>query len=376
MNTLFEHILNKIPKLKFFNWKENFKLVSGKILSEFTLAYETYGTLDRTKSNAILIFHALSGSSHVYNDNTGVGGWWDEMVGPKKAFDTEKYFIICVNILGSCYGSTGPASINPETQKPYGLTLPILTIHDMVKAIRILIDSLGIYKLLAVTGGSMGGMQALDWVKSYPDRTESVIIMATAAYATTFNIAFNEVQRQAIYSDLNWKDGNYYSGSPPDAGLRLAREIGHITYLSEDSMREKFGRALQHNPEIVFKFTEEFQVESYLQYKGSSFTKRFDANSYLYITKAIDYFDLRKNGHLTNAFSHITEPRFLVVSFTSDWLYPTTQSKEIVLALKSNGIGVSFVELDINYGHDSFLVKTRDLSEIVSNFLDNTYKSK
>jgi len=318
-----------------------------------------------------LIFHALSGSSHVYKDNSKLGGWWDEMVGPNKPFDTKKYFIICANILGSCYGSTGPSSINFETNKPYGLNFPLITIHDIVKATKKLIDSLGINKLLSISGGSMGGMQVLDWVVSYPDITCSVIPMATAAYATTFNIAFNEVQRQAIFSDPNWNNGDYYLSKPPNSGLRLAREIGHITYLSEDSMREKFGRSLQHNPKLLFQFTEEFQVESYLQYKGTSFTRRFDANSYLYITKAIDYFDLRKKGNLASTFSHIKDVRFLVISFSSDWLYPTSQSKELVLALKSNDIDVSFIELIVNYGHDSFLVRCKDLGELVSKFLNS-----
>jgi len=368
---LFEEILEKIPNLKYFQYNKRFKLESGKILSQFKLAYETYGQLNEAKSNVILIFHALSGSSHVYKDNSELGGWWDEMVGPNMAFDTDKYFIICVNLLGSCYGSTGPSSIIPQSRRRYCLEFPIITIHDIVKAIKLLIDHLGVKKILTVTGGSMGGMQALDWVVSYPEMTISIIPMATAAYATTLNIALNEVQRQAIYSDPNWNKGNYYTGYPPNKGLRVARQIGHITYLSEESMREKFGRSLQYNPELVFQFTEEFQVESYLQYKGTSFTKRFDANSYLYITKAIDYFDIRKKGDLKLTFSSLEDVKFLVISFSSDWLYPTSQSKEIVFALKSNGIDVSFVEIDINYGHDSFLVECDDLSELVSKFLNN-----
>ena len=368
---LFEEILRNIPNLKYFQYNKSFELESGKILPKFKLAYETYGQLNDAKSNVILIFHALSGSSHVYKDSSELGGWWDEMVGPNKAFDTDKYFIICVNLLGSCYGSTGPSSINPQTRRRYCLEFPIITIHDIIKAIKLLIDHLGVKKILTVTGGSMGGMQALDWIVSYPEMTISIIPMATAAYATTLNIALNEVQRQAIYSDPYWNKGNYYTGYPPNNGLRVARQIGHITYLSEESMREKFGRNLQYNPELVFQFTEEFQVESYLQYKGTSFTKRFDANSYLYITKAIDYFDIRKNGDLKLTFSPLKDVKFLVISFSSDWLYPTSQSKEIVFALKSNGIEVSFVEIDINYGHDSFLVECEDLSELVSKFLNN-----
>ena len=293
------------------------------------------------------------------------------MVGPGKPFDTNKYFILCANILGSCYGSTGPADINPETQRHYCLDFPIITIHDIVIAIKLLVDHLGINKILAVSGGSMGGMQALDWAVSYPEITISAIPMATAAYATTYNIAFNAVQRQAIYSDPYWNNGNYYNGYPPNKGLQVARQIGHITYLSEESMREKFGRALQHNPDLVFQFTEEFKVESYLQHQGASFIKRFDANSYLYITKTIDYFDVRKNGDLVGTLAPLSNLKFLIISFSSDWLYPTSQSKEIVYALKTNGIDVSFVEIEINYGHDSFLVECDDLSVVVTNFLNN-----
>lgn len=368
---MFDDFLNKIPNLKYFNWDQPFQLESGKSLPNLLLVYETYGKLNRSKSNAILIFHALSGSSHAFKDNCEVGGWWDEMVGPEKPFDPNKYFIICANFLGSCYGSTGPSSINPTTGKYFGLEFPIITIHDMVRAIKLLIDSLGINSLLTVSGGSMGGMQALDWIINYPEITRSIIPMATAAYATTFNIAFNEVQRQAIFSDPNWNNGNYYDSTPPNVGLRLARQIGHITYLSEESMREQFGRNLQHNPQLIFQFTEEFQIESYLQYKGTAFTKRFDANSYLYITKAIDYFDIRKGGDLASAFSHIENTKFLIISFSSDWLYPTSQAKKIVYALKTNSIDVSFVEIKINYGHDSFLVDCLDLREIVNNFLIN-----
>ena len=326
--------------------------------------------MNNSKTNAVIIFHALSGSSHVYRNNSELGGWWDKMVGPNKSFDPSKYFIICANILGSCYGSTGPSSINPQTRKPYCLSFPIITIRDIVRSIKLLIDHLGVKRILTVTGGSMGGMQALDWAISYPEITQSVIPIATAAYATTLNIALNAVQRQAIYSDPSWNKGNYYTGYPPNAGLRLAREIGHITYLSEDSMKERFGRRLQDNPMYNFQFEEEFEVERYLQYKGDSFIKRFDPNSYLYITKTIDYFDIKKEN-LTANFSHLKKVKFLVISFTSDWLYPTSQSKEIVYALKSNGIETSFVEINTNYGHDSFLVECKDLSIVVSNFLNN-----
>ncbi|MBY9006373.1 MAG: homoserine O-acetyltransferase [Candidatus Lokiarchaeota archaeon] len=368
---IIEFILKDIPNLKYFEWNKIFKLVSGESLQNFKLAYETYGVLNKEKSNAILIFHALSGSSHVYRDNSNMDGWWDEMVGPDKPFNIEKYFLICVNVLGGCYGSTGPSSYDQKNNKEYRLDFPMITIHDMVNAIKLLIDHIGIRKLFSITGGSIGGMQALDWVIHYPEMTRSVILMATAAYATTFNIAFNEVQRQSIFSDPNWNNGNYSKERPPINGLRLARQIGHITYLSEDSMKKKFGRNLQNNPKLLFQFTQEFEVESYLHYKGTSFTERFDANSYLYITKAIDYFDIRKNQKLIPAFNHIKNTKFLILSFSSDWLYPTRQSKEIVYALKSNEIDVSFAEIDINYGHDSFLIDCLDLKEITFNFLNN-----
>ena len=368
---VFNSVLDKINSLKYFFWKKDFKLESGRTLPGFQLAYETYGNLNPSRTNVILIFHALSGSSHVYKDESEIGGWWDEMVGVGKPFDPSKYYIICVNILGSCYGSTGPSSINPETKKPYGLSFPIITVHDIIRSIKLLIDHLNIENILAVSGGSLGGFQSLDWAVTFPGITQSVIPIATASYATPFNIAFNEVQRQAIFSDPNWNNGNYYNGEPPNVGLRLAREIGHITYLSEDSMKEKFGRDLRYNPEYVFQFEEEFEVESYLQHKGTSFTKRFDANSYLYITKTIDYFDLRKDGNLSTMFLRLKDIKFLVISFSSDWLYPTSQSREIVYALKSNGIETSFVEIKTNYGHDSFLVRCADLREVITNFLKN-----
>ncbi|KKK43092.1 MAG: Homoserine O-acetyltransferase [Candidatus Lokiarchaeum sp. GC14_75] len=368
---VFNSMLDKINSLKYFYWKKDFKLESGSTLPGFQLAYETYGNLNPPRTNVILIFHALSGSSHVYKDESEIGGWWDEMVGVGKPFDPSKYYIICVNILGGCYGSTGPSSINPETKKPFGLSFPIITVHDIIRSIKLLIDHLNIESILAVTGGSLGGFQTLDWAVSFPNITQSVIPIATASYATTFNIAFNEVQRQAIFSDPNWNNGNYYDGEPPNVGLRLAREIGHITYLSEASMKEKFGRDLRYNPEYEFQFKEEFEVESYLQYKGTSFTKRFDANSYLYITKTIDYFDLRKDGNLSTMFLRLKDIKFLVISFSSDWLYPTSQSREIVYALKSNGIETSFVEIKTSYGHDSFLVRCADLRIVVANFLKN-----
>lgn len=367
---MIQDVLSIIPNVQFFHWKKPIRLESGKTLPEFQLAYETFGTLNKDKSNAILIFHALSGGSHVYKGDSEIDGWWDEMIGPNLPLDTNKFFFICANNLGSCYGSTGPSSINPNTKKVYALDFPIITIHDICHCIKLLIDNMAIKQLLCVVGGSMGGMLVLDWVINYPNYTKSAIPMATAAYATTFNVAFNEVQRQAIYSDPEWNNGDYDLTNPPNRGLKLARQIGHITYLSEESMRDKFGRRLQHNPKLIFQFKEEFQVESYLHYKGTAFTKRFDANTYLYITKAIDYFDLR-NGNLSNTFSRLDDIKFLVISFSSDWLYPTSQAKEIVYALKTNSVNVSFVEIDINYGHDSFLIECKDLKEVVSNFLNS-----
>ncbi|MHA1894527.1 MAG: homoserine O-acetyltransferase MetX [Candidatus Helarchaeota archaeon] len=356
---------------RFFNLSSSLELDCGKKIEDVIIAYETYGTLNKKKNNAILIFHALSGSAHVYKNGTKQKGWWDSMIGSKKPFDTDKYFIICSNILGSCYGTTGPSTINKETGKPYGLSFPIITVHDMVKAQKLFIDHLNIRELLSVTGGSLGGMQALDWAISYPEITKTVIPIATTAKTSPQNIAFHEVGRQAIYSDPNWKRGNYYdNGLTPDIGLSIARMVGHITYLSDGSMKRKFGRKFQTNCKIL-DFNSQFQVESYLHHKGLSFTKRFDANSYIYITKAIDYFDLtNRSGGLSKAFKGIAS-KFLVLSFTSDWLYPSYQSKKIVSALKANQVEVSFCEIESNYGYDAFLLpsSTGLYEKMVKNFL-------
>lgn len=349
------------------------QLVSGKRLSPVTLAYETYGKLNDKKTNAILILHALSGTAHAAGYHSPYDkdpGWWDEYIGPGKAFDTNKYFIICSNVIGGCNGSTGPSSINPATGKEYALDFPIVTIADMVNAQRHLIDHLGIDRLLAVCGGSMGGMQALQWAVSYPNRVKSVIAIATAASLSAQGIAFHEVGRQAIFRDPNFNGGNYYGGNPPAAGLSLARMIAHITYLSEKSMHEKFGRKLQNSDLFSFRFDTEFQVESYLHYKGAKFVERFDANSYLYITKAIDYFDLKAEygGKLTNAFEHV-QADFLVIGFTTDWLYPTSQSREIVNALRVVGKNVVYAEIETDYGHDAFLLPNDRMARDISNFL-------
>ncbi len=348
------------------------ELDGGRTLSPVTQAYETYGELTPERDNAILIFHALSGDAHVAGYNTPEDkrpGWWDTMVGPGKAFDTNKYFIICANVIGGCKGSTGPSSINPATGRPYGLLFPILTLGDMVRAQERLVTHLGIEKLLAVAGGSMGGMMALDWSVRYPERVAAVLAIATTPRVTAQSIAFNEVGRQAIMSDPNWNNGDYYDGPPPKSGLAVARMIGHITYLSDEQMHRKFGRRLQDREALGYNFGTEFQVESYLRHQGNSFVQRFDANSYLYITKAIDYFDLA-NGHRSLVESlERAKAEFLVLSFTSDWLFPTEQSKEVVRALHANGLVTTFLEITSNYGHDSFLLPNDELSAAVSGFL-------
>jgi homoserine O-acetyltransferase/O-succinyltransferase len=347
-------------------------LETGKQLGPISIAYETFGTLDKEKDNAILVFHALSGDSHVSGD----GGWWNILIGPGKSIDTDKYFVICSNVIGGCSGSTGPSSINPETSEPYAMDFPIITIRDMVNAQVKLIDHLGIPKLLGCIGGSMGGMQALEWAISYPDRVQSVIAVATAIELPPQGIAFDEVGRQAIITDEVWQkyNGNYYGKEIPEKGLSVARMIGHITYLSKDSMKEKFGRRLQDKEAFSFNFDSEFQVESYLRYQGFKFTQRFDANSYLYITKAINYFDMsRRFGSVQDAFKNTTA-NFLVLSFTSDWLYPPELSKQIVAALQANGVNVTYLNIESTYGHDAFLLPNDAQEKAVKNFLKNQQK--
>ena len=344
-------------------------------LGPITIAYETYGTLNPDKSNAVLILHALSGDSHVagyYSEKDKKPGWWDSMVGPGKGIDTDKYFVICSNIIGSCMGSTGPNTLNPKTAKPYGLEFPVVTIGDMVRAQKSLLDALGIEKLLSVVGGSVGGMQVLEWCVRYPEMVASAIPLATTTKHSALAIAFNEIARQAIMTDPNWNGGDYYSGSRPETGLAVARMIGHVTYLSDQSMRLKFGRRLQDKNDFSFNFDPEFQVESYLRHQGRRFVERFDANAFLYITKAADYFDLAEQhgkGSMVEAFSK-TNARFLVVSFTSDWLYPTYQSREMVRAIKKTGQDVSFCEIEAKWGHDAFLIPNPRLSSILGGFLN------
>jgi homoserine O-acetyltransferase len=364
-------------KKQFFTFAsppDGLKLESGASLGPVTIAYETCGVLNPDKTNVILVLHALSGDSHMagyYNPKDAKPGWWDIMIGPGKGIDTDRYFVICSNIIGSCAGSTGPSSINPETNKEYGTDFPLITIGDMVKAQKALVDHLGIKSILSVIGGSVGGMQVLEWCTRYPDRVRSAIPLATTTRHSALAIAFNEVARQAIMADPNWNNGHYYSGQKPDMGLAIARMIGHITYLSDESMRLKFGRKLQNRSALSFEFGAEFQVESYLQHQGNKFIERFDANSFLYITKAADYFDLagqHGSGSLVKAFSKC-ESKFLVVSYTSDWLYPTYQSKEMVKAMKKNNLDVSFCEIDARWGHDAFLLPSDRLDNLVKGFL-------
>lgn len=358
---------------------EPLQLECGRCLGPVTVAYETYGTLSPKKDNAILILHALSGDAHAagyHHPDDSKAGWWDIMIGPGKAFDTNRYFIICSNVIGGCKGSTGPSSVNPATGKPYAMTFPILTIADMVKVQKLFLDRLGIGQLLSMAGGSMGGMQAIEWLLRYPERTRSAIIIASTAKSSTQSIAFNEVQRHAIVSDPNWNQGNYYDGSKPETGLAIARMIGHITFLSEESMNQKFGRRLQNRDEYGYEFAREFAVESYLHHQGSRFVQRFDANSYLYILKAMDYFDAAQDwggGALEKACARV-QAKTLVISFTSDWLYPPGQSKELVKALRQNNKDVSYLEIESSHGHDAFLLESRSQARVVDSFLDNLYK--
>ncbi|RUA02014.1 MAG: homoserine O-acetyltransferase [Deltaproteobacteria bacterium] len=351
-------------------------LESGSRLGPVTIAYETYGRLNREKDNAILICHALSGDAHVagyHNPEDTKPGWWEHMVGPGKGIDTNRYFVICSNILGSCMGSTGPCTCNPNTAEPYALDFPVVTIGDMVNVQKALVHFLGIDVLHAVVGGSIGGMQVLEWCVRFPEMVKSAIPLATTIRHSALAIAFNEVARQAIMADPNWNNGKYYDGPKPDLGLAVARMIGHITYLSDDSMRHKFGRRLQDKSDFSFNFDADFQVESYLRYQGKKFVERFDANSFLYITKAADYFDLAReygDGSDVDAFSGATA-KFLLISFTSDWLYPTYQSRDIVKALKKNGLDVSFCEIEAKWGHDAFLLPNERMTSMIKGFLSH-----
>jgi len=362
-----------IVKARTYHHPSPLVLESGETLPSLVLAYETYGRLNREQSNAILVCHALSGDAHVagFHEGETRPGWWDAVVGPGKALDTDRYFVICSNVIGGCKGSTGPSSINPATGRPYGAKFPVITIRDMVNAQKLLIDYLGISQLYAVVGGSMGGMQALQWTVSYPDAMKKAVVIAATGYSTPQQIAFNEVGRKAIISDPHWNNGDYYGKTLPTHGLALARMVGHITYLSNESMYEKFGRALQGKDRIGFDFSTDFAVESYLHHQGDTFTKRFDANSYLYVTKAIDYFDLTKDGSLTTGLADV-KATFLVISVSSDWLYPPYQSQEIVSALTANEIDVRYSDIRSNFGHDGFLLESGQINYLVGTFLSHT----
>jgi homoserine O-acetyltransferase/O-succinyltransferase len=344
------------------------KLDCQRLLAPFQIAYQTYGTLNAEKSNAILVCHALTGDQHVANTT----GWWQTLIGPGRPVDTDRFFVICSNILGGCMGSTGPASFNPETGQPYGVDFPVITIGDMVNAQARLIDHLGIDQLFAVVGGSMGGMQVLEWAARYKDRVFAALPIATAARHSAQNIAFHEVGRQAVMADPNWCGGRYHAQNKvPANGLSVARMAAHITYLSEDALQKKFGRNLQDRAEKTFSFNADFQVESYLRYQGEKFVDRFDANSYLYITRAMDYFDMAAEHAdvLANAFRG-TRTRFCVVSFTSDWLYPTRESRAIVRALNAVAANVSFVDIDSDKGHDAFLLNEPVFFDTIRGFMN------
>ncbi len=348
----------------------------GKRLGPITLAYETYGTLNADKSNAVLITHALSGDAHAagyHSEADRKPGWWDSMIGPGKGFDTNKFFFICSNVIGGCRGSTGPSSINPETNAPYGLSFPIITVADMVRAQTRLVDHLGIDTLLAVVGGSMGGMQTLVWATQYPERLKSAIVIATTHQSGAQEIAFNAVGRHAILADQKFEDGQYYNGDHPARGLSIARMLAHITYLSQQSMHDKFGRALRETDRYSYDFGSEFAVETYLDYQGQQFVNRFDANSYLYITKAIDYFDLAEGHGSLEAALEKVEAETLVLSYSSDWLYPPCESEDIVYTLARKRKDVSYCQIQSDYGHDAFLLEVDVMEKIIRGFLDSVY---
>ncbi len=358
---------------QYFHLPEALELDCGRSLKDVVICYEGAGTLNADKSNAILVTHALTGDAHVCGKHAPEdkkSGWWDAMIGPGKYIDTNKYFVLCSNVLGGCSGSTGPQSIDPDTGKPYNLDFPVITVKDMVRAQKQLIDHLGIKQLLAVVGGSMGGMQVLQWAVDYPDAMKLIVPIATAANFSPQNIAFDWVAREAIRADVNWNNGDYDADHIPSRGLAAARMLAHITYLSEESINRKFGRSLQNKDDYDFDFAHDFAVESYLEHQGRRFVERFDANSYLYITRATDYFDLTSDydGDLAKAIAP-AQAKFLVVSFSSDWLFPTRQSKALVKALLQNNREVSFCEIKSGYGHDAFLLEVDTLGKMVRDFL-------
>lgn len=369
-----------VTEKQFFTFAEppgSMTLESGAGLGPVTIAYETWGKLSSRRDNTVLIAHAFSGDSHAagfYHDDEkdAKPGWWDSMIGPGKGIDTDKYFVICANILGGCAGTTGPSSINPKTGTPYGLDFPMMTIGDIIESQKTLLDHLGISSLHSVIGGSVGGMQVLEWCVRYPGMVRSAVPIATTMRHSALAIAFNEVARQAIMVDPKWNKGNYYDSEKPDLGLSVARMIGHVTYLSDEAMRRKFGRRLQNKANFSYGFDVDFMVESYLRYQGSKFVKRFDANSVLYITKAADYFDLVDREPPSRLLQDIcgVPIKFLVISYTSDWLYPTYQARELIQALKRADLDVSFCEIEADCGHDAFLIPDQRLGLLVGGFLD------
>jgi homoserine O-acetyltransferase len=362
--------LGVVPLRTFtFAEREPFILENGAAIGPVTLAYETYGRLNASRSNAVLVFHALSGDAHAAGLSAdGRRGWWDAMIGPGKAFDTERYYVICSNVLGGCQGSTGPSSIDPATGQPYGSRFPLISIGDMVKAQARLVRHLGIEKLLSVSGGSMGGMQALEWLVAYPEMVKSAIPISTSLNHSPQQIAFNEVGRQAIMADPNWKNGDYYGGAAPDGGLAIARMVGHITYMSEMSMASKFGRRFREGWQER-KFRPGFEVESYLDHQGNSFVKRFDANAYLHITRAMDDYDATGGKRLGETFRGI-DAQVLVIAFASDWLYPAYQTRDIIKACKLAGLDSTYCEIESSYGHDAFLLETEEETQLVRHFLE------
>ncbi len=372
--------MNDIEKVKKLIIDKPLKLDCGQTISNFPLAYETYGKLNDRKDNAILAFHALTGDQFAsgLNPITKKEGWWNYLIGPGKAIDTHKYFVICANVIGGCMGSYGPSNINPKNNKNFGTEFPVITINDMVNAQYHLLEFFKIKKLFSVLGGSMGGMQVLQFVSNFPDKSETALPIACTHSHSAQNIALNELGRQSIMADSNWENGFYMDkNKPPDKGLAVARMAAHITYLSKKGLQEKFGRKLQERDDLKFGFDADFQIESYLRHQGSVFVDRFDANSYLYITRAMDYFDLSKQfgGNLSKAFEK-TNTKFFIISFTSDWLYPTSENREIVIALNSIGKDVGFAEITSDKGHDSFLLDVPDFLSTIKNFLNTSYNKQ
>lgn len=370
----------EVGKIVHFGDDEPLELVSGDKLAPFSIAYETYGELNAERSNVVLVCHALTGDQFAASTHplTGKPGWWWRMIGPGRPIDTDRFFVICPNVIGSCMGSTGPASTDPATGTPYGIRFPVITIKDMVNAQKRLLDRLGIEDLFCVIGGSMGGMLVLQWASMYPDKVFAAAPIATAARHSSQNIAFHEVGRQAIMADPEWCGGDYFAeGRRPSKGLAVARMAAHITYLSDEALHRKFGRNLQDREAITFGFDADFQVESYLRHQGMTFVNRFDANSYLYVTRAMDYFDLAADvgGQLPAAF-HGTHVRFCVVSFTSDWLFPTEESRQIVHALNACAANVSFVEIETDKGHDAFLLDEPEMISAMSGFVSSAARAR